>query len=143
VDDLAVADSYDAEGEVPVGRVGGLGPSVVGDLGDDDLGIVGLADHRLDAVHDEQVAGPAQVGEEGADGVAAAEFGGLAGEAERVGEHAVLGEQAGELDAFAGHHAADLFGDLAGAAGHEMPPIIGTVTPFELYGTIAPVSNRG
>ena len=128
---------------MPVRRVGGLGPPVVGDLGDDDLGIVGLADHRLDAVHDEQVAGLAQVGEEGADGVAAAEFGGLAGEAERVGEHAVLGEQVGELDAFAGHHAADLFGDFAGAAGHEMPPIIGTVTPFELYGTIAPVSNRG
>jgi hypothetical protein len=85
----------------------------------------------------------AQVGEEGADGVAAAEFGGLAGEAERVGEHAVLGEQVGELDTFAGHHAADLFGDLARAAGHEMPPIIGTVTPFGLYGTIAPVSNHG
>ena len=116
---------------------------MVGDLGDDDLGIVGLADHRLDAVHDEQVAGPAQVGEEGADGVAATEFGGLAGEAERVGKHAVLSEQAGELDAFAGHHTADLFGDLAGAAGHEMPPIIGTMTPFELYGTIAPVSNHG
>jgi AcrR family transcriptional regulator len=42
----------------------------MGDLGDDDLGIVGLADHGLDAVHDEQVAGSAPVGEEGADGVA-------------------------------------------------------------------------
>src|SRR6202042_3248730 len=129
----------DAEGEVPVGRVGGLGPPVVRDLGDDDLGVAGLADQRLDAVHDEQVAGSAPVGEEGADGVAAAEFGGMAREAERVGEHAVLGE----LDALAGHHAADLFGDFAGAAGHEMPPIIGTVTPLRLYGTLAPVSNHG
>jgi hypothetical protein len=46
------------------------------------------------------------------------QFGGLAGEAERVGEHAVLREQVGELDAFAGHHAADLFGNLARGAGH-------------------------
>ena len=116
---------------------------MVGDLGDDDLGVVGLADDCLHARHVEQVAGPAELAEPGPDGLAAAQFGGLARHAERVGEHPVRGEQVGELDAFPSDHQADLLGDLAWAPGHDMPPTIGTVTPLRLYGTIAPVSNHG
>ena len=116
----------------------------MGDLGDHDLGIVGLADQGLDARHDQQVPGPAQVPEVAPDGLAAVQFGGLPRQAERIGEHAVLGEQVSEFHAFPGDHAADLLGDLARATGHDYClPIIGTVTPLKLYGTPAPVSNHG
>ena len=115
----------------------------MGDLGDHDFGVVGLADQGLDALHDQQVPAPAQVPEVAPDGLAAVQFGGLPRQAERIGEHAVLGEQVGEFHAFPGDHAADLLGDLARATGHDCClPIIGTVTPLRLYGTIAPVSNH-
>src|SRR5215470_19105129 len=134
-DDLAVAYPDHAERGVPVGLPGRLGPAVVGDLGDHDLGVVGLADHCFHAVHNHQVPGPAQVLEVVTDGLAAPELGGLPGQAERIGEHAVLGEQVGEVHAFPGDHAADLLGDLARATGHDSClPIIGTVTPLRLYG---------
>src|SRR5690349_13107229 len=143
-DDLAVAHPDHAEGGVPVGFPRRLGPAVVGDLGDHDLRVVCLADHGLDALHDQQVTGPAPVLEVLPDGLAAAQFSGLAGQAERVGEHPVFGEQVGEVHAFPGDHAADLLGDLARATGHDSClPIIGTVTPLRLYGTFAPVSNHG
>ena len=45
-DDLAVAHPDHAEGGMPVGLPGRLRPAVVGDLGDHDLGVVGLADHE-------------------------------------------------------------------------------------------------
>ena len=123
---------------------GRLRISVVGDLGDHDLRVVGLPDHGLDPFHHQQVPCPAAAVKVGADGLAAAELVRLAGQPERVGEDSVRGEQVGEIDAFPGDHAADLLGDLTRATGHDSCLlIIGTVTPLKLYGTIAPVSNHG
>jgi hypothetical protein len=142
-DDLAVAYPDNAERSVPVGLPGRLRPAVVGDLGDHDLGVVGLPDHGLDTLHDQQVAGPAPAPEVIPDSLPAAQLGGLPGQAERVGEDSVLGEQVGEVHAFPGDHAANLLGDFARATGHDSClPIIGTVTPLKLYGTLAPVSNH-
>jgi hypothetical protein len=57
---------------------------MVGDLGDHDLGVVGLADHGLDALHDQQVTTPAPALEVVTDGLAAAELGGLPGAGRRT-----------------------------------------------------------
>ena len=80
------------------------------DLGDHDFGVIGLADQDLDALHDQQVPAPAQVPEVAPDGLAAVQFGGLPRQAERIGEHAVLGEQVGEF------HASDLVSDAKARA---------------------------
>jgi hypothetical protein len=122
MDDLAVADPDHAQGGVPVGLAGRLRVAVMGDLGDHDLRVVGLPDHGLDALHHQQVPRPAAALEVGADGLAAAELVRLAGQAERVGEHPVRGEQVGEVDALPGDHAADLLGDLTRATGHDQLP---------------------
>jgi hypothetical protein len=117
---------------------------VVGDLGDHDLEVVGLPDGGLDFLDLEQFAGPGRSGEMGADGLPAGEFGRPAGRGERVGEHAVGGEQVGEDHRLAGHHLSHELGDFAWRTGHERSSVarIGTMAPLRLYGTIAPVSNH-
>jgi hypothetical protein len=52
-------------------------------VGDHDLRVVGLPDDGLDALHVQQVTPAAQAREVGPDGIAAAELGGLAGQAGR------------------------------------------------------------
>ncbi len=91
---------------------------MVGDLGDHHLGVVGLADHGVDAFHDEGRATAGPLREVGADRVAAVQLRRLAGEGERVGEDTVGGEQVGEHHPLAGHHLPYQLGDFAWGAGH-------------------------